>query len=85
MSINSPITELIMEPFYKKLFNNKIKINNLAFGELSIVFIVLSLYYYYNKIIDRSSLLYLVSYILFYKFMKDQKKNTMKSQYLTTV
>jgi len=77
MGIDSPITELIIEPFHKKLFNNKPQINNLAFGELSIVFIIFTLYYYRNGVINRSSLLYLISFILFYTFIKELKDTTL--------
>lgn len=75
MNINSPITELIIEPFQKKLFNN-FKINNLAFGELAIIFSIFAIYYYYNNIKERSSFLYLISYMLFYRFVKLNTQTT---------
>jgi hypothetical protein len=76
MNINSPITELIVEPFQKKLFNSY-KINNIAFGELALIFSIFAFYYYYNDMKERASLLYLVSYILFYKFtqLNTKKEN----------
>ena len=73
MNINSPITELIIEPFQKKLFNSY-KINNIAFGELALIFSICTYYYYYYNMKERASLLYLISYILFYKFTQLRKQ-----------
>lgn len=69
MNINSPITELIIEPFQEKIFKNY-KVNNIIFGELSLLLSLLSIYYYNYGATERASLLYLISYILFYKYSK---------------
>lgn len=70
MNNYSPITELIVEPLHKKIFNNY-KINNLAFGQMAFILSIITYYYYYYNMIERSSVLYLLSYFLYYKFAKD--------------
>lgn len=65
----SPLTEIIIEPIQKKIFN-LLEINSKTFSQIAIMFILFSLYYNFYGQCERSSILYLVSYLCFYSFYK---------------
>ena len=71
MSINSPLTEYFIEPFDSYLESkNNLKYNKFALAQLSFIFLIISFYYYNQNLVDRSSVIYLIAYYMFYKFTK---------------
>ena len=79
MDYKSPLTEFIIEPFDSYLDSkNNLNCDNIALLQISFVLLTLSFYYFYENMNDRSGLLYLGSFILFYKFLKNVKSNDIK-------
>lgn len=68
MSLNSPITNYIVEPFNKNIIKKHINFNNHLFIQISVLLLILSIYYLFEDQKNRSSLLYILSYFFFYKF-----------------
>jgi hypothetical protein len=80
MNINSPLTQYILEPFDSYIESkNNLKYNNFALIQLSFIFLIISFYYYNEKMTDRSSFLYLFAYFMFYKFIKAMKNKDIKT------
>tara|TARA_B100000902_G_C27319999_1_gene923742 strand:- start:5462 stop:6046 length:585 start_codon:yes stop_codon:yes gene_type:complete len=74
MSINSPLTEYFIEPFDSYLESkNNLKYNKFALVQLSFIFLIISFYYHNTGFVDRSGLIYLLAYYMFYKFTKSNK------------
>lgn len=68
MERNSPVSEFIMNPICKKIFN---KINNFnVLLQTSFIFYFISIYYLINNDIEKASLVYLLSFIPYYEYEK---------------
>ena len=68
MERNSPVSEFIMNPICKKIFN---KINNFnVLLQTSFIFYFISIYYLINNDIEKASLIYLLSFIPYYEYEK---------------
>ena len=80
MNINSPITEYLIEPFDSYVESkNTLNFKNMAFLQLSFIFLSISFYYYNYNMSNRSSLLYLVAYYFFFKFIKNGPNDDVKT------
>ena len=80
MTIDSPLTEYIIEPFDSYIESkNNLKYNNFALVQLSFVFLIISFYYYNENMTDRSGILYLLAYYMFFKFIKSIKNKDIKT------
>ena len=80
MNGNSPITEVIIEPICERILNYS-KINNNGIGQLSLILIIFSLYFLVNYNYEKSSLFYLVSYILFWIYKKENNNESIDMIY----
>lgn len=79
MDYKSPLTQYVIEPFDSYLDSkNNLNCDNMALLQISFVLMTLSFYYFNENMNDRSGLLYLGSFILFYKFLKNVKNNDLK-------
>lgn len=72
MERNSPISEFIMNPICKKIFNKK-NINYNVLLQTSFIFYFISIYYLINNNVEKASLIYLLSFIPYYEFEKYNK------------
>lgn len=74
MTIDSPLTEYIIEPFDSYIESkNNLKYNKFALIQLSFMFLIISFYYYTENMTDKSGILYILAYFMFYKFIKSLK------------
>ncbi len=79
MEYKSPLTQYVIEPFDSYLESkNNLNCDNIALLQISFVLMTLSFYYFNENMNDRSGLLYLGSFILFYKFLKKLDNNDIK-------
>ena len=79
MDYKSPLTQYVIEPFDSYLdFKNNLNCNNMALLQISFVLMTLSFYYFNENFNERSGLLYLGSFILFYKFLKNVDNKDIK-------
>lgn len=62
MSSKSPLTEIIVDPICKKIFNN-LKFNGIK--QLCFIFLIVSIYYLINDNPQKSSLIYLLYFFCF--------------------
>ena len=62
MSNKSPLTEIIVDPICKKIFNN---LNFNGINQLCFIFLLASIYYIINDNSSRSSILYLLFFFCF--------------------
>ena len=60
MSNKSPLTEIVVDPICKKISNF---LNYSAIRQLCCIFLTLSLYYYFNDDVQKSSILYLLYFL----------------------
>ena len=71
MNYNSPITEFVVEPFDVYSDSKKsLNCNNIALLQISFLLLSLSFYYFYQNMNNRSGMLYIIAYLIFYKFLK---------------
>ena len=71
MTLKSPLTEYFIEPFDSYIESkNNLKYNKFALAQLSFIFLIISFYYHNTGFVDRSGLIYLLAYYMFYKFTK---------------
>ena len=79
MEYKSPLTQYVIEPFDSYLESkNNLNCDNIALLQISFVLMTLSFYYFNENLNDRSGLLYLGSFILFYKFLKNINNKDIK-------
>ena len=79
MDYKSPLTQYVIEPFDSYLDSkNNLNCDNIALLQISFVLMTLSFYYYNESMNERSGLLYLGSFILFYKFLKNVNNKDIK-------
>ena len=83
MNKESPITEFIIDPICKKIFNS-IKIKEKGFGQLTLISLVFCVYYLLVDNIDRSSIFYVLSYLFFYIYNKKVHSNDNDMLYFLT-
>ena len=83
MNKESPITEFIIDPICKKIFNS-IKIKEKGFGQLTLISLVFCVYYLLVDNIDRSSIFYVLSYLFFYIYNKKVYSNDNDMLYFLT-